>query len=894
MSLRRYFAPLPTLLILWLAGCSSSSDAPLTTPLPEEQPPSTEAPPAALVPFVLPWDDASPGITNLSNLNHTPAGRYGYVGTNDDGRFVLEGDPIRFWGVNITAESSFPDADDAEKIAARLAKFGINIVRFHHMDFGWSGMNTASLIDYPQGNSRNLNADNLDRLDYFIAQLRAQGIYVNLNLLNSRFFYPEDGLPDEVTQLDWKESHVLGFINDDFRNLEKAFAQQLLTHTNPYTGLSYAADPAIVMVEVNNENSLFQQFYDGAIDQWPAVFREQLADHWNTWLQARHASTEALEAAWGAADEDSGEELLSAELGDWVVEFHEGAEGLVEAGSHHGREAWHWQVTAPGSDTWHAQLNQPGLTFDEDQLYTLSFYARADNSTSLSANLQRAYGDYSTFDSRHANLGSEWQRVEWTFFAPVSDDNLRINFNGFGNRLANVYLADISLTRGGTVEALAEGENLEQAGINPNRRAGSYTRERMRDWAAFIRDLEYAYWQDMRDFIKVDLAYPGLVAGTTIMNSPPSAQAVYDFADGHSYWQHPVFPGEPWDSNNWTVGNDAMVNTWNGTLGNLARERIHGMPFTVSEYQHASPNTYSSEGPLLIAAYAALQDWDGIMMFAYDAGAGGNWGAEVVDNFFSMTAHPTKMANMLAGALIYRRGDVSPAQESVLINFDTDTELEILTTRGSSWNVANASHLGVPSDLALRHRIAMDLSAELGLDTAPAALDAAVAEADTGELRWDRSRSGKGVVTLDTEASKGVIGFIDGQEFILGNVTIAIGETQQDWATLTLTTRSGSFATPDQPAQVLLVATGLMENTGQQWNANQNSLGSDWGRAPTLIEVVNAEVTLPFRAEDVSVWALDEQGQKGTPIPVENHNGNARLTIGGETQTLWYEIEHTP
>ena len=33
----------------------------------------------ALCPFVLPWDDASPGVTNLSDWNQTPAGKLGRV-----------------------------------------------------------------------------------------------------------------------------------------------------------------------------------------------------------------------------------------------------------------------------------------------------------------------------------------------------------------------------------------------------------------------------------------------------------------------------------------------------------------------------------------------------------------------------------------------------------------------------------------------------------------------------------------------------------------------------------------------------------------------------------------------------------------------------------------------
>jgi hypothetical protein len=146
--------------------------------------------------FVLPYGDGSAGITNFGDrLNHTPAGAWGSIGVNAEGQFEADGERIRFWGVNITSESCFPDHPDAGNVAARLAKFGVNVVRFHHMENNWGG---PSLIDYSQGDSRHLHAGNLEKLDYFVAQLKAQGIYTNFNLLTSREYLPSDGLPAEI------------------------------------------------------------------------------------------------------------------------------------------------------------------------------------------------------------------------------------------------------------------------------------------------------------------------------------------------------------------------------------------------------------------------------------------------------------------------------------------------------------------------------------------------------------------------------------------------------------------------------------------------------------------------------------------------------------------------
>jgi len=88
---------------------------------------------APMFPFVLPWDDASPGITNMSNLLDKPAGGRGFV-VAKEGHLFDGNKRFRIFGVNTVFGANFPTHEDAGKVAARMAKFGINCVRFHHMD----------------------------------------------------------------------------------------------------------------------------------------------------------------------------------------------------------------------------------------------------------------------------------------------------------------------------------------------------------------------------------------------------------------------------------------------------------------------------------------------------------------------------------------------------------------------------------------------------------------------------------------------------------------------------------------------------------------------------------------------------------------------------------------
>src|SRR5262249_54926265 len=160
---------------------------------------------------------------------------------------------------------------------------------------------------------------------------------------------------------------------------------------------------------------------------------------------------------------------------------------------------------------------------------------------------------------------------------------------------------------------------------------------------------------------------------------------------------------------------------------------------------------------------------------------------------------------------------------------------------------------------------------------------------DTGELLWDLSRKGRGVVTVNTARSKAVIGYGGGKRFDLGGVVVEPGATRQDgWSVLTLTVTEGGLATGR--ARRLITAGGTAENTGMKWkSAKRDSVGRDWGKAPSLVEGVPARITLPRKA--ARAWVLDERGRRKAALPVKTSGGKATLTLGPERRTLWYEVE---
>ena len=47
------------------------------------------ATPPGLFPFVLPWDDAEPGVADVSGLLFKPAGRFGHARAEADGHIYV-------------------------------------------------------------------------------------------------------------------------------------------------------------------------------------------------------------------------------------------------------------------------------------------------------------------------------------------------------------------------------------------------------------------------------------------------------------------------------------------------------------------------------------------------------------------------------------------------------------------------------------------------------------------------------------------------------------------------------------------------------------------------------------------------------------------------------------
>lgn len=240
-----------------------------------------------LFPFLISYDSPD-NVVNMSALLDGPAGKDGFIRVVN-GRFVNDAGPVRLNGTNLTGPANFPTREQADRMAARLARFGINCVRLHYMDAAYGNFleeKQQAIIADDTKTQRLLDSVQLDRLDYLVSQFKKRGIYVNINLHVARKWDERDGFIEKSK----RPSFDRGLDNflPEMIELQKEYAEKLFTRVNPYTEMSYRNDPCVAMIEINNENSLVNYYFRGQLDNLPSVYANEFQRQWNDWLRSKY------------------------------------------------------------------------------------------------------------------------------------------------------------------------------------------------------------------------------------------------------------------------------------------------------------------------------------------------------------------------------------------------------------------------------------------------------------------------------------------------------------------------------------------------------------------------------------------------------------------------------
>jgi hypothetical protein len=326
---------------------------------------------------------------------------------------------------------------------------------------------------------------------------------------------------------------------------------------------------------------------------------------------------------------------------------------------------------------------------------------------------------------------------------------------------------------------------------------------------------------------------------------------------------------------------DIMDDPFNSTVAELSRTAMAGKPYTVSEVNHPFPNQFACEGIPILAAYGGFLDWDGIIWYTFEPKRSPGW-KPVLSEPFDMSHDPVKMTQMAAGALMFLRGDLERAKETVARSYTWEEVADSKLLAG-----ANRPYFtpGFPMSVPLLH--GSRVASFDGKPAAPAEANlAGPYQSDTGQLVWSTSSNETGLVTIDSPRSQALVGYVKANGKRVSNLS---ADVSNDFCAIVLNSLDAS---PISETSRLLLTTGSrVENTGLVWNAGQ-SRAADGGRSPTLIEPVTGTITLRDLAgpKRVSAKALDGSGHPiGDPI-IAKHTGTKWEIAVGAIVTPWYEV----
>ena len=173
----------------------------------------------------------------------------------------------------------------------------------------------------------------------------------------------QDQRPDYDKGLDNFEPRMI--------ELQKKYARDLLTHVNPYTKTAYADEPAVAMVEINNENALFAVWGWDQLDRLPEPYATTFRKLWNAWLRKKYGDTERLRQGverrrsgrWATRCSRNGD--FAQPLGQtWNVERDDQTEvqtGRSRPTAPRDAAACGWWSCARAANSWHPQLSQAGF-----------------------------------------------------------------------------------------------------------------------------------------------------------------------------------------------------------------------------------------------------------------------------------------------------------------------------------------------------------------------------------------------------------------------------------------------------------------------------------------------------------------------------------------------------
>ncbi len=812
--------------------------------------------------FVTPYPDT------LNNATHTgrfvlspPAGSQGRVLIQGDGHlYFANGNRAKFFGTNFCFSATYPSQSMSNNVASHIAKQGFNLVRYHHID--------GALTSAPGSNTtRRLNHDVLDKFDYLFSQLRQKGIYSAIDLYSIRYFKSGDGIPfyDSVNRSMDVVKRVYMFYEPAYA-LFRDYPDSLLNHINPYTGVAYKNEPALVFINPMNEGTLIDHYF---WDDWdnpqssyylPRFYKSELQNQWNDWLYNKYHWDSTLVRVWSGGDTITGpNKIINGEFSDtlnglprywWLNQFSGNSTWGAENAGLSLEPAVFIHIYSPAQYSWHIQLLQSGFTINSDSTYRLSFKAKSSRNRSLDIVIQKNRTPWTVYHSSTVNLTTSGQSFILPFYSSVTD-TVQLTFN-LGLDTGRVWIDDVQLRRAPFSRILDPGESLATRTIKLVRWSNryDYTPYRYFDQIRFFYEKEVRFYQRISTLLNDTLHCQSLITSSFFW-----ANQLHQFAwanlvsvmDAHPYFDHPQFPNQPWDTLDFGISNQYFGEGSNGewffTYMNQCASVMK--PMIITEWQHPAPCESRYVTLLPFAAYTALRDYDAIINFA-TAHTEGSFQNNHIRPFFDASGQPMHFLLLRMASLAFLR-DLQPEdlERTPWTSFSLEQIIREIYA-GNYWSEA------IPS--SPRDRV-------------------------FNQFHWN---SQKAIFRVNSPGTKAFAGktaldtvFLGGIR-VIGNTNGIIGFTRID-------------NTPQ--AQTFLVAClARAENTNMIWVEQTKTQGMlNWGSSPCQVESVSYYTR--WHADSLIINKLNASGNVfGTAkIIGTNHYTNWFVRTGVDS-VLWYEV----
>jgi hypothetical protein len=305
-------------------------------------------------------------------------------------------------------------------------------------------------------------------------------------------------------------------------------------------------------------------------------------------------------------------------------------------------------------------------------------------------------------------------------------------------------------------------------------------------------------------------------------------------------------------------------------------QQVVDRPFGISEWITCAPQTYTADGPALLAAYGmGLQGWDSSFEFQSNlikpdsspfdptVGAGGN------DSWHVNT--PTQLGQYPALSRMIFRGDIKQGDiiSTRVISMD---DFKAGKFNFAEKNESKGDIKGFNGDCPQSALAAGRCVVQFADKSAPSTLPdmtkytkgTAITSA-TGELMWDSAD--KGFFTVNTAGTKAVVGFAQGKAQTLGNVTIT---SQNPYASIILTAMDKT-ETLDNAKSALLTVVARAKNTS----------------GGVSLEGVQADIAIT--GHNVSAVNVLDQNGVATGNTLTVNNGAFHINTGDD-KTFYYQV----